>query len=322
MTLQLLFFAFTTALLLTYLIRGYSLHKNFLDHPNNRSSHTVATPKGGGLAIMVTFFAFLSYFYEIDFIDESLFYSLLMVLPIVVVSLIDDIFPLSAKLRFGVQLISASGALYFLNGISTFNFVIFSLDGLWLNIFALIAIVWMTNLYNFLDGIDGYAASEVIFVGSAAYILFGNNISLLLAASTAGFLVFNWSKASIFMGDVGSAPIGFIFSVLILSDAGTAHLSAWLILLSLFWFDATITLIRRMKKGENLAQAHKKHVYQRVTQLGFGHDKVVMMAMLLNIIIFTAIYFTDESYHLYLFFVLIVLLYALTKWIDTKKVFE
>jgi len=322
MSLVLLVLLFFSAALLTLSIRHYANHKEFLDHPNDRSSHHTPTPKGGGLAIMVTFYSALTYIYVQTTIDSSLFYALLSALPVVVVSLVDDLYPLSAKIRFGVQLLSALFAIYFLGGIDTLNLSTLSISGVWINVIALLTIIWMTNLYNFLDGIDGYAGAEAIFVGVSAYILFGSDIALLIGTATAGFLLFNWHKASIFMGDVGSAPLGFIFAVLILHDAGTLNFLAWLMLLSLFWFDATLTLIRRARQKEKLSQAHKKHAYQRLNQVGFSHDKVTLSSIAINLMIFIALYFTPQTYYLYLFFVLLVLLYLLTKVIDSKKAFD
>ncbi|MEN8147893.1 MAG: glycosyltransferase family 4 protein [Campylobacterota bacterium] len=322
MTLALLLLTFSVTVILTLAIRYYARHKELLDHPNDRSSHVTPTPKGGGLAIIITFYGALTYLYLQTQVDAKLFFALLTALPVVLVSLIDDIYPLSAKIRFSVQLVSAAAALYVLGGVNSIDFILFNLDGVWLNAIALLGIIWMTNLYNFLDGIDGYAGSQALFAGLAAYLLFGNETALLVAITTAGFLVFNWHKASIFMGDVGSAPLGFIFAIFMLYDAGTPDFLGWLMLLSLFWFDATLTLIRRAKRGEKLSQAHKKHAYQRLIQAGFSHDRVVLLAMGLNTVIFITLYLLPQSIYLYLFFVLLVVLYTLTKLIDTKKAFD
>ena len=319
---MLYFLVFTGAFISTLAIRYLANRKEILDHPNERSSHSVPTPKGGGLAIMLAFYSGLSYLSFSSLINTELFYALLTALPVILISLIDDICPLTAKLRFGVQLISASAAVYFLGGITSMDFILFTLDGMWVNFIALFGIIWMTNLYNFLDGIDGYAGSEALFVTLGAYLLFGSETALLLTVASAGFLLFNWHKASIFMGDVGSAPLGFIFAVLILYDAATPNFLGWLMLLSLFWFDATLTLLRRAKRKEKLSQAHKKHAYQRLVQAGFSHDKVVFLAMGLNIVILTVLYFTPASSYLYLLFSLVVVLYSLTKLIDTKKAFD
>ena len=322
MTLTLLLLTFSVTIILTFIIRYYAHHKDLLDHPNDRSSHVTPTPKGGGLAIMISFYGALSYLYLQTQVDTKLFFALLSALPVVIISLIDDIYPLPAKMRFGVQLLSAAAAVYFLGGIDTIDFSLFTLSGVWLNFVALFGIIWMTNLYNFLDGIDGYAGSEALFAALAAYLLFGSETALLVAVATAGFLLFNWHKASIFMGDVGSASLGFIFAVFILYDASTPNFLGWLMLLSLFWFDATLTLVRRAKQREKLSQAHKKHAYQRLNQAGLSHAKVVLLAMGVNIAIFATLYLLPQNIYLYLFFVLLVVLYSLTKWIDNKKAFD
>ena len=313
---------FISSALLTYTIRHFANKKELLDHPNERSSHTVATPKGGGLAIMVSFYTALLFLYLNTKIESDLFFALLSALPVLAVSLVDDLYPLSSRLRFGIQLFSAALALYFLGGIDTLDFGIFALHGKWLNIIAVIGIVWITNLYNFLDGIDGYAASEALFIALGAYILFGSEAALFLAAASGGFLLFNWHRASIFMGDVGSAPLGFIFAVFIVHDGASPYFLDWLMLLSLFWFDATYTLLRRAKRREKLSEAHKKHAYQRLTQAGLSHSSVVLLAMTLNLIIFAALYFLPVDLHFYLFILLIVSLYILNQYIDSKKAFE
>jgi len=307
---------------MTLLIRYIANKKELLDHPNERSSHTMPTPKGGGLAIMIAFYLGLTYLYFQAYIGPKLFFALLSALPVVIVSLLDDIYHLSARIRLGVQFGSAAAALYFIGGVDTISLGSFSLSGNWLNLLALLGIVWMTNLYNFLDGIDGYAGSEALFAGAAAYLLFDNETAFLVAAASAGFLMLNWHKASIFMGDVGSAPLGFTFAILMLDDAGSPHFLGWLMLLSLFWFDATLTLLRRIKKREKLSQPHKKHAYQRLNQAGFAHDRVVLLAIGINLLIFSALYFIPEKGYLYLFLALMVLLYSLTKRIDSKKAFD
>lgn len=319
---MIVFLVFLAAFLLTLIIRYIANKKELLDHPNERSSHTMPTPKGGGLAIIIAFYFALFYLYLHAHIDSELFFALLSALPVIIISLLDDIYHLSAKIRLVVQFGSAAAALYFIGGVDTLGLGSFSLSGTWLNLLALLGIVWMTNLYNFLDGIDGYAGSEALFVGAAAYLLFGNETALLVAAAAAGFLLLNWYKASIFMGDVGSAPLGFIFAVLMLYDAGSPNFLGWMMLLALFWFDATLTLFRRMKRGEKLSQPHKKHAYQRLNQAGFTHDKVVLLATGVNLLIFTALYFTPEKGYLYLFLALMVLLYSLTKRIDSMKAFD
>ena len=308
---------FFLSVVLTYTIKAYAIKKSVFDIPNERSSHLRPTPRGGGLAIVIVFYLGLFYFQEN--IDSRLFYALLCSLPIAFISFMDDIFTLSSKVRFLIQSASAGMALYFLDGVSSIDFVLFELHGLWLNIIAFFAIVWLTNLYNFLDGIDGYAGSEAVMVGLGLFFFFNNPLGLVIVAACLGFLLFNWHQASIFMGDIGSATLGFIFAVFVFSDTGHGSIYIWLILLSLFWFDATLTLIRRYRNGEPITQAHKKHAYQRLTQSGWSHDKVVWFALAFNLIFFVLLYFTENV--LIVCALNIIALTIIVKLIDAKKSF-
>lgn len=308
---------FFLSVVLTYAIKLYATHKAVLDIPNERSSHSRPTPRGGGLAIVVVFYIGLLYLKES--IDSPLFYALLCAIPIALISLLDDIFTLSSKIRFFIQSASAVIALYFLGGISSIDLIVFEVQGLWLNVIAFLAIVWLTNLYNFLDGIDGYAGSEAVMVGLGLFLFFHNPLGLVIVAASLGFLLFNWHEASIFMGDIGSATLGFIFAVFVFSDTSHGSIYIWLILLSLFWFDATLTLIRRYRNGEPITKAHKKHAYQRLIQSGWSHDKVVWFALAFNLIFFVLLYFVENV--LIVFLLNIIVLYTIVKLIDTKKSF-
>lgn len=305
----------------TLFVRYVARKKELLDRPNERSSHAVATPHGGGLAIMTAFYAGLVWLYIDGHVDAPLFFALLCALPVVAVSQIDDLLSLPAKVRFAVQAASAVAALYALGGTDVMAFGLFRLDGPWLNAAAFLLIVWYTNLYNFLDGIDGYAGAEAVFAGGAAFLLFGSDVGLLIAAASAGFLVFNWHRASIFMGDVGSAPLGFIFAVLTLHAAATPDFVVWIVLLSLFWFDATLTLWRRFRCRETLTQAHRKHAYQRLVQAGFSHDKVVLSAMLLNAVLFGVLWLLPQHDAWVALAAAAALLYGAVRYIDAKKAF-
>ncbi len=312
-------FLFLSAALLTYAIREFALKKELLDHPNERSSHTVPTPHGGGIAIVLTCYAGFIYLFTQAQMPEGLFWALMSSLPLFIISLIDDVKPLSAKLRIAVHLFSAGAALYFLGGVQEADCILFTLHGLWLNIPALLLIVWMLNLYNFLDGIDGYAGSQAVFIGLAAFMLFGSAPALAVAMAALGFLLFNWQKASIFMGDVGSAFLGFIFAVLALHDASSASFLAWITLPILFGFDATLTLYRRFRRGENVTQAHKEHAYQRLVQSGFSHQKTVVFAMFINLMLLSALLAGGETSYPYILLASLLLLYTVVRWIDRRK---
>lgn len=306
---------------LTYWIKNYALKKSLVATINERSSHTVPTPHGGGIAIAITWFAGLGYLYAINEIAPDFFYALMLGAVVSIVSFFDDLFELSPKLRLGVQSSVALGGLYALGGLA-------SIDLFWMHIshpvltntFAFLMIVWFINLYNFLDGIDGYAGSEAIFLALAGWLLFGGAHFGVLAVSVGGFLVWNWHKAKIFMGDVGSTLLGYTVAVFTIYYANqeSSHLWIWIGLFGLFWMDATVTLVRRKLNGEKLSQAHRKHAYQRLVQSGWAHHRVVIVGMGINGMILMLFYGLNTYTAL---IVSIAILYAFIKFIDSKKGF-
>lgn len=308
--------------LLTYFIKNYMIKKSLVVSVNERSSHTVPTPHGGGIAIAITWFIGLFYLYFIGQIENNLFYALLFGAVISIVSFFDDIYELSPKLRLIIQAIVAIGGLYFLGGFETLTFGIFDIQNpIFTNIFAFFMIIWFINLYNFLDGINGYAGSEAVFLSLAGFILFGGNHFLVLAVAVLGFLYWNWNKAKIFMGDVGSTLLGYnvaIFTIYYANQEPT-NFWIWIVLFSVYWFDATLTLIRRKLNKERLSQAHKKHAYQRLTQAGWSHYKVTNYSIVLNIILFSIVYFVSNIFLSFIIYS-IVLLFVI-KYIDYKKAF-
>jgi len=271
---------------------------------------------------MAAFFAGTVWLHLAGRIEPSLFWALLSVMPITAVGFIDDVSPLSARVRLAVQGLSAAAALIALGGVSTLQLGPVVIDGVWINALAFLFILWMTNLYNFLDGIDGYAGSEALFAGGAGYLLFGSEAGLLIAAAATGFLLFNWHKASIFMGDVGSASLGFLFAVLVLHDAGSPDGMGWLVLLSLFWYDATVTLWRRFCNKERLSQAHRKHAYQRLHQSGIAHDGVVLRGMGLNALLFLLLWAVAPAHYWVVFVAAVALLWSAMKYVDRRKAFS
>ncbi|MFW3412521.1 MraY family glycosyltransferase [Aliarcobacter butzleri] len=309
--------------LLTYFIKNYMIKKSLVASVNERSSHTVPTPHGGGIAISITWFIGLFYLYFIGQIENNLFYALLLGAVISIVSFFDDIYELSPKLRLIIQAIVAIGGLYFLGGFETLAFGIFDIQNfIFTNIFAFFMIIWFINLYNFLDGINGYAGSEAIFLSLAGFILFGGNHFLVLAVAVLGFLYWNWNKAKIFMGDVGSTLLGYnvaIFTIYYANQEPT-NFWIWIILFAVYWFDATLTLIRRKLNKERLSQAHKKHAYQRLTQAGWSHYKVTNYSIGLNILLFAIVYFISNIFVAFL--IAFVVLVLSMKFIDSKKAFE
>jgi len=314
---------FFVSVLLTVMIRHIARKKELLDIPNERSSHTTPTPRGGGLAIVITFYGALLYFLIEQKIDPELFWGLMSAVPIVLVSLVDDVVSLHAKTRLAVQSIAALLALYALRDHLVLDFYLFRLEGYATVPILFLAIIWLTNLYNFLDGIDGYAGAEAVFVAWGSYLFFPSELLLVLGFSVLGFLLFNWQKASIFMGDVGSAFLGFVFAVFAIyfSDKPGA-LWIWLVLLGLFWFDATLTLYRRYKRGEKLLKAHKNHAYQRIVQAGFSHQKTVIWGMVINLIGLALLWMVDSTVWIVPIALLwMVVLYCIVRYVDAQKAF-
>jgi len=318
---------FILSILLTLLVKHFTIRKSILDLPNERSSHSLPTPRGGGIAIAITWFLAITYLYIRKYIDSTPFFALLCGLPISVIGLVDDVITISPRVRFFVQVICATIAIFLLGGLNIINigFQVISFPYLF-SIVAVFGIVWFTNLFNFLDGIDGYISAEVIFIGFAFFLLFGEVPPALLAVVTAGFLVWNWQPAKIFMGDVGSTLLGFTMGVFAVyyQNEGVASILIWIMLTSLFWFDATLTLYRRWRNNEKLSQAHRKHAYQRIVQAGFSHQKTVLYGISINFLILLLVLIAIKYPELTLVMLLVnlLLLYYIVRLVDQKFPFQ
>jgi UDP-N-acetylmuramyl pentapeptide phosphotransferase/UDP-N-acetylglucosamine-1-phosphate transferase len=316
------FILFSFSFFLTYFIKNYAIKKSLVAEVNERSSHTVPTPHGGGIAIAITWCIGLVYLYFSSQIDPTLFWALMVGLIISIVSFFDDLYELSPKVRLLIQSIVALVGLYTLGGLNSITFGIFEITNILItNIFAFFLIVWFINLTNFIDGINGYVGSEFIFLSIAGLVLFGDLHFGVLVVSVLGFLYWNWNKAKIFMGDVGSTLLGYNIAIFTIYYSNLESNNLWILitLFALFWFDATITLIRRKFNGESLSKAHKKHAYQRLTQAGWSHYKVTNYSILVNIVLFYLVYFISNIF--FAFVISIMILYALIKFVDSKKAF-
>jgi UDP-N-acetylmuramyl pentapeptide phosphotransferase/UDP-N-acetylglucosamine-1-phosphate transferase len=314
---------FVLSFFLTYLIKNYAIKKSLIATINERSSHSVPTPHGGGIAISFTWFLGLVYLYSTKQIDYSLFYALMAGIVISIISFFDDIYELSPKLRLIVQSLVAIIGIVAIGGLNQIDLGFYIIENqIVTNIFAFFMIVWFINLYNFLDGINGYAGSEAVFLALAGFVLFGGSHFAVLAVAVLGFLFWNYNKAKIFMGDVGSTLLGYNIAIFTLYYANqeSSNLWIWIILFGVFWFDATLTLLRRKRNGEQLSQAHKKHAYQRLTQSGWSHYKVTNYSIVLNLVLFTIVYFVSNIFVAFL--LALVVLFISMKFVDAKKKFE
>ena len=314
---------FICSFIFTYFIKNYAIKKSLLAQVTERSSHKNPIPHGGGIAVVVTWFLGITYLFINNQIETNLFIALMIGIIISIVSYFDDLFDLSPKVRLITQSCVAVSGLIALDGFNYLNLGLFSIENQFItNIFAFFMIIWFINLYNFLDGIDGYAGTQAIFLSLAGFILFGGNHFLVLAVAVFGFLIWNWHQAKIFMGDVGSTLLGYTVAIFTLYYANlkSDDFWIWIILFGLFWFDATLTLYRRKKNGEKLSQAHRKHAYQRLTQSGWSHSKVVIYSIFINILLFCIVYFISNIFSA--FILAIVLLYATIYFVDYKKAFK
>lgn len=313
--------------LLTYLIRRYALNNKIVSIPNERSLHSVPTPVGGGLAIILTWYTGISLLFFSDTIDDNLYFALLSGVILTIVGIIDDLIGLKPFVRLFFHSITAIIAFVFLGGLRALIIPGINTDYIFLIYpIVIVGIVWFINLYNFMDGVDGFASIQTMIICIVIYTISGNIINIVLIACVSGFLYWNWPKAKIFMGDVGSTQLGFILVVLGIYFHNTLEFSIlnWIMILSPFWFDATYTLYRRWRNKEKLSQAHRKHAYQRIVQAGFSHQKVNLFLIAINVIIFGMIllYREYKMLKIPIFFVSLGFYYYLTKLVDKQVPFK
>ena len=279
---------------LTGVLRRYAIHRSVIDVPNERSSHDVPTPRGGGLSVAVVFTQVLVLLFVLGRIHKEFLVALAGGGAFVAaIGFWDDHTDLSKTLRLIMQLGAAIWAVMWLGGAPALPLGSQGVQlGLLGSLIGVISIVWMINLFNFMDGIDAIASIETITVSiGAAIILFaaGNTpltyVLLALAAATTGFLIWNWPPARIFMGDGGSSYIGFALATLAIatSHAGGINLWSWLILLAVFVVDATVTLLVRMLRRERWLEAHRTHAYQNAARAVGNHLPVSLLTGVINL---------------------------------------
>lgn len=272
----------------------YAMNKGILDIPNSRSSHTMITPRGGGFPLVLLWGMFLSviiYYFVLPY------KTLLIFGPAIIIGYlgyIDDKKSLSALSRLFVQILSAVMVLIALGASQTYLLALTFLPIWAVFLILTVGIVWFTNVFNFMDGMDGIAGIEALFFfGLASYIFWQSGSEALtlltfgLFALVAGFLTWNWPPAKIFLGDTGSGFLGFLISIfaLIASTWYGVSIFVWLIMTGIFWFDASITLVRRLISRENVMLAHCSHAYQRLLQRQFSHRTILLIITAVNSIL-------------------------------------
>jgi Fuc2NAc and GlcNAc transferase len=287
---------------------SFAKHKGLLDTPNLRSSHKVPTPRGGGIVFIFLWEIVLIFFLVIDFIPKELFYYYFFpIMLIAIISFCDDNMKLSATLRFFIQTIAVTLAMLIIGKIPELNLGIILLRShLLIFVLVLLFSLWSINLFNFMDGTDGLAAVQAIvifLVGGLILNRFGahdlSHVIWALMALLLGFLVWNWPKASIFMGDVGSATLGLIviLTATYAQKTDGVPFILWFMLYGAFLFDASITLVRRIIHKDKWYEAHNKHAYQRLHQSGLSHLQLlvgfIIVEFIISILTLLASYFLN-----------------------------
>ncbi len=280
--------SFVISLAISYWLMNPAARFFTVDQANQRSLHQGVVPQGGGIGIILAILAGGGWI-ALGAAELSwLALITLALLPVVVVSFLDDRAHISPVLRITIHLLAAvalvAGGLVPVGwqfpgsgeGLSEWA-------GLGLSLFGL---VWMINLYNFMDGMDGFAGGMAV-VGFAAFAILGAlqgqttfmQLNLCIAAAAGGFLALNFPPAQIFMGDVGSAPLGALAGAMMLWASHNAIFPLWMgvLIFSPFIADASVTLLRRVMRGERVWEAHHGHYYQRLVRLGWGHRRVVVL---------------------------------------------
>ena len=270
--------------LLTPLLAAWARHRNFLDVPNHRSSHLVATPRIGGAALVLSVLVGTTVLYGLGSgFGREAQVVLAGAAAIAVLGLVDDFWKLPALARLLMQIAVGSSVVMFVGAaqlpwMSGNYWVTSPLTVVW--------IVALTNAYNFMDGIDGIAGAQALVGGTgwAAVALLANApdiaaIGLLLTSASTGFLLYNWQPAKVFMGDAGSGFFGFLFATLPLLAPTDSVSFLWCAILLMwpFLFDTGFTLLRRARRSENLLSAHRSHIYQRLVLAGCSHRHVTVV---------------------------------------------
>jgi len=284
---------FVASAVITFIYKKMAVNYNILAIKNHRTLHSLPTPRGGGIVFsMLSILAF-----GLVWWNRQLTEGLLLALVVggfiaTLFGFIDDVKNISAKIKLIIQLMLACWLVYCLyyGGLLVFGlmppYIIIPI--------ALFFIVWMMNAYNFMDGIDGMAASGAIFVSLAlALALFLTEgpieiiaIFILIASTVAGFILFNWPPATIFMGDAGSLFLGYMFGSLLLFTVLNDNISiwTWLTVFGYFFADTTLTQIMRVILVKQWYLAHRSHAYQNLARITGSHSKVTISVVIYNLL--------------------------------------
>lgn len=278
--------------ILTAPLRSWLLRRRMMDFPESRRSHAAPTPRGGGLACVAALvLAWLLW----PGAWSEWWQLIAAVVFMAGVGWLEDRHALPARLRFVAQLSVAAALLAAVGGLGAIEVFGRAVDVWWLwTALGAVAVVWLINLYNFMDGSDGLAAGQGLWAGLVMAWLFDSAgepqmaaFSLAAAGAWGGFLAWNRPPAGIFMGDAGSLGLGAVVAGCAVTGAATGAVSVWVSFMvsALFVVDATTTLLSRVLRGERWYTAHRQHAYQRLLDLGWSHGRVLGGYMLINVLV-------------------------------------
>ena len=283
---------FIITLIATYVVRHYFYRHTILDIPNARSAHSLPTPRGGGFAFVVFFYISLAWFWYRGDIHNPLFFALLGGLIVAFIGFLDDLYHVPPIWRISMHTVASIWGLSCLGGLSSIWLGDATWSSSWLFLLGVLTTLWVINLYNFMDGIDGIATVEGISVALSLCVLLKFHADILpvlytLIAVLLGFLVWNWPPAKIFMGDIGSGFLGYIFAIMMWHTNITRALPlpVWFILFAVFLGDASFTLMHRLKRKKRWYDAHNEHLYQRLARTGMSHTQVTTGIFFINLAI-------------------------------------
>lgn len=286
--------SFAVSYFVAFLLTDPDSKLYLLDHPNDRSLHDNPTPRGGGLGICVAILASGCIAVWVAGTSEPAMWITIAAVLVIGISYLDDHSVVKPATRMAVHCIAAGTLLF--GGLLPGSLLLPGLVWQWPSaiggVLTLLYVVWMVNLYNFMDGMDGFAAGMAV-IGFGCFAVLGTlqgaalfaTLSFLIAAAASGFLALNFPPARIFMGDVGSSMLGLLAASLSLWADRHAIFPLWVSVLvfSPFIVDATVTLVLRVRRRERIWEAHRTHFYQRLARLGWGHRRTVLWEYVLMV---------------------------------------
>lgn len=314
---------FIFSFLLTRYIIAFATARDIVDIPNDRSSHTVTTPRGGGLSISLSLIVCLVFVMKThNNIPDHLLLFTFCIMLISIIGIVDDLRGLSIKIRASLYVLIST---VFISTVLNQNIF----ESYYFIILLIILLSWFINMYNFMDGADAISSIQAIVCALPIAIIFSsinqNAFAVFcygLTASSLGFVIWNWPQAKIFMGDVGSCVIGFVFGCLMIFTYLSNYFSLyiWFILLSFFIVDSSLTLVMRIIRREKWYKAHRSHSYQRVLQMGYSHKKLAIIFIIYALLIqWPASYIVYKMSDVGVYITAVIYIFLMCVWYVVQK---